>query len=91
MQDLEVIERQNTAAVQRSIPEQTAAGKWVTALYAGLNFIDYRAFDNQKDQLAFGSQYVGDAPGNRVEYHNPEQVIGTPVADSASELPVIEG
>lgn len=71
MQDIEIIERQNNAAVQRDIPNQQAAGKHVVAQYAGLNFIGYQAFDTEKDALAFSSTFINECPGNRTELHNP--------------------
>lgn len=52
MQDLNVIARQNAAAVERDIPRQLAAGKIVVAEFTGLHFVGYETFsgDNAKKE-----------------------------------------
>ncbi len=71
MQALETIERNNTEAVQRAIPAEQAKGRYVVAQYSGLNFINYQAFATESEANTFGAAFVNEAPGNRVEYHNP--------------------
>ena len=47
MQDLEIINKLNAEAIERSIPQQLAAGRVVVAEYAGLHFIGFETFSGE--------------------------------------------
>lgn len=44
MQDLEVIHKLNAEAIERSIPQQLAAGRTVVAEYSGVHFVGFSTF-----------------------------------------------
>ncbi len=47
MQDLHIINKLNAEAIERSIPQQLAAGRTVVAEYAGLHFVGYETFSGE--------------------------------------------
>lgn len=71
MQDLNVINKLNAEAIQRDIPVQQAAGKYVVAQFSGLNFHGYSVHDNERDRNKAAIDYTNATPGNRVELFNP--------------------
>lgn len=47
MQDIQVIAKLNAEAVERSIPQQLAAGRTVVAEYSGLTFVGFETFSGE--------------------------------------------
>jgi hypothetical protein len=73
MQDLNVINKLNNEAIQRDIPVQQAAGKFVVGQFAGLNFVGYSVHDTEGERNQAAIDYTNGAPGNRTELFNPTQ------------------
>lgn len=71
MQDLEIINRQNAKAVEAHAAKEAAAGKYVLTKYSGLNFVDYEAFDTERDRNAAAIEWTNSSPGNRSGHLNP--------------------
>lgn len=71
MQDLNVINKLNSEAVQRDIPKQQAAGKYVVAQFAGLTFVGYSVHDTEGERNQAAVDYNNASPTNRSELHNP--------------------
>lgn len=70
MNDLNVIARQNAQAIERDIPTQQAAGKYVVAEYAGLHFVGYHCFDKEVDANSKAAE-LGNEVGKRAQVYNP--------------------
>lgn len=71
MQDLNVINKLNAEAIQRDIPTQQAAGKYVVAQFSGLNFVGYSLHDTEGARNQAAVDYTNVSPGNRTELFNP--------------------
>ena len=71
MNDLNVISRKNSEAVEAYAAKEAEAGKWVLLKYTGLHFVDYSAFDNERDRNAAAIEYTNAAPSNRSGSINP--------------------
>lgn len=71
MQDLNIINKVNAEAIQRDIPVQQAAGKYVVAQFSGLNFVGYSVHDTEAARNQASIDYVNGSPANRTELFNP--------------------
>lgn len=71
MQDLNVIARQNSKAVEAHHLATRDTGKWGLAKYTGLNFHSWADFDNEAARNAAAVEWTNAAPGNRTSLHNP--------------------
>ena len=71
MQDLNIINKLNTEAIQRDIPVQQAAGKFVLAQFTGLTFIGYSVHDTEGERNQAAVDYVNASPTNRTKLFNP--------------------
>ena len=71
MQDLNTIIKVNREAIERDIPKQQAAGKYVVAQYAGLNFFGYSVHDTEAERNQAAIDYTNAGPSNRTELFNP--------------------
>lgn len=71
MQDLNVINKLNNEAIQRDIPKQQAAGKYVVAQFAGLSFIGYSVHDTEGARNQAAIDHTNASPTNRAELFNP--------------------
>lgn len=71
MQDLNIINKLNTEAIQRDIPVQQAAGKWIVGQFSGLNFVGYSVHDTELERNKAAIDYANGGPGNRTELFSP--------------------
>ena len=79
MQDLEVIDRLNARACAAEIPKLRAAGKFVVAIYSGLNYYSHEAFANAIDAgLYIDSRALENNPGERSQLLEPTTAAATP-------------
>ena len=72
MQDLDIIERLNTRAAAAEIPQLRNAGKFVVALYSGLNYVSHAAFDSAAEAQAYVTlRGILNEPGERTQTLEP--------------------
>lgn len=71
MQDLEIINRNNSKAVEEHAAKEAQAGKFVLLKFSGLNFVDYTAFDSEGERNAAAIAWTNAAPGHRSGHLNP--------------------
>jgi hypothetical protein len=71
MQDLDVINRVNAKAVEEHAAKEAKAGKFVLLKFTGLNFLDYVAFDTERERNNAAIEWVNAAPGHRSGHLNP--------------------
>lgn len=75
MQDLNVITKLNSQAVQAHALKTRDAGKFGLAKYTGLNFQSWADFDNEAERNAAAIAWNNAGPGHRTTLHNPEQAV----------------
>lgn len=91
MNDLYVIQRQNTKAVADSIPSLRASGKWVVASYAGLHFVHAEGFANRADADQYlGKQEAENIPGNRYQLLEPTGQTAEELSQAAEGQPGVD-
>lgn len=73
MQDLNVITKLNSQAVQEHAIKTRDAGKFGLAKYSGLNFESWADFDSEAERNAAAIEWTNAGPGRRTTLHNPEQ------------------
>lgn len=71
MNDLNQIIDNNNKAVEAHARKEAEAGKYVLLKYTGLHFVDYVAFDNERDRNAAAAAYTNAGPSNRAGSINP--------------------
>lgn len=71
MQDLEIIERLNSKAVEEHALKTRDAGKWGLAKYTGLHFQEWAEFDTEAERNLAATDWVNAAPTHRTQLHNP--------------------
>ena len=71
MQDLEVINRTNSKAVEEYAAKEAKAGKFVLLKFTGLNFVDYTAHDSERERNAAAIDWTNTAPDHRSGHINP--------------------
>ena len=76
MNDLNVIQRKNSEASSRDIPNQIAAGKTVVAEYHGLHYVGHEAFDgpDAAEKAAARKIEIEALPGQRGVIQAPATV-----------------
>lgn len=73
MQDLDVIQRQNSQAHERDIPNQQAKGLYVVAEYHGLHYIGYTTHASEVEANAKACE-IGNEVGRRAKVFAPTQL-----------------
>lgn len=71
MQDLDVINRINSKAVEEYATKEAKAGKFVLLKFIGLNFLDYTAHDTERERNAAAIEWTNSSPGHRSGHLNP--------------------
>ena len=71
MNDLNQIIDNNAKAVEAHAAKEAANGKYVLLKYTGLHFVDYVAFDNERERNEAAIAYTNAAPSNRSGHINP--------------------
>ena len=85
MQDLEIIERKNAEASAREIPSLRSAGKFVVALYSGLNYCSHEAFGSAAEAQAYVEQRIAlNEPGERTQLLEPIEPVSHELAKAAA-------
>jgi hypothetical protein len=72
MNDLNVINRKNSEAVEAYALKEAQSGKWVNLKYTGLHFVDYTAHDTERDRNAAAIDWTNAAPSNVSKPLNPK-------------------
>lgn len=75
MQDLEVIQKLNSEAHERDIPNQQAKGLYVVAEYSGLNYTGYTTHETEAGANTAACD-IGLQPGKRAKVYNPTTTKG---------------
>jgi len=73
MNDLHTIQKLNSQAVERDIPNQLAKGKFVVAEYTGLHFTSHSVHDTEVEANAKACE-IGQEVGKRAKVHRPAAV-----------------
>jgi hypothetical protein len=73
MQDLNVITKLNSQAVQTHAIKTRDAGKFGLAKYTGLNFQSWADFDTEAERNAASIEWNNAGPGHRTTLHDPER------------------
>lgn len=71
MNDLNTINKQNSKAVEEHAAKEAQAGKYVLLKYTGLHFVDYTAFETERERNAAAIEYTNAAPSNVSKPLNP--------------------
>lgn len=72
MQDLETIIRNNAKATAASIPQLRSSGKFVVALYSGLNYCSHAAFNSAAEAQDYITlRGILNEPGERTQLLEP--------------------
>lgn len=74
MQDLQVIDKLNGEAVERSVPSILAKGKHAVVRYTGLNVHSVSEHDTAAEALEAAGAHIDETPGNRAHVRSPEAV-----------------
>lgn len=73
MQDLDVIQRQNSQAHERDIPNQQANGLYVVAEYHGLHYVGYSTHTSEVEANAKACE-IGNEVGRRARVYAPTAI-----------------
>lgn len=73
MQDLDVIQRQNSQAHERDIPNQQANGLYVVAEYHGLHYVGYSTHTSEVEANAKACE-IGNEVGRRAKVYPPTAI-----------------
>lgn len=73
MQDLDVIQRQNSQAHERDIPNQQAKGLYVVAEYHGLHYVGYSTHTSEVEANAKACE-IGNEVGRRAKVYPPTAI-----------------
>lgn len=73
MQDLDVIQRQNSQAHERDIPNQQANGLYVVAEYHGLHYVGYTTHASEAEANAKACE-IGNEVGHRAKVYPPTAI-----------------
>lgn len=102
MNDLNQINENNARAIEREIPAQLAAGKFVVAEYAGLHFIRFETFDTEgpaRDKLetlrgrsdsTWGKLFTPTAGADAPEIAGPKEIT-PPIEPEPPVLNLVPG